>query len=156
MILFAIAAYRIAAKLLLVLFADVILRLDTAVAGVMLAWVVPGSTWSGTELHPPGGVGITVAMACSSFANLSLVCLCYTSIAVLDGARHSRRNFAAMVGVCLVIIALNTLRLLLMARSLDAYEYWHFGPGSQIFGVGMSAVAVALSSLGSRWANAHR
>lgn len=152
-IVFAIALFRVVAKITMVLFADLALRLDTAAAGILLSWFVPGSTWSGTEMHPPGQVGITVAMACSSFTNLSLVCLCYTSIAILDGAHRSWRNLVAMAGVCLSIIALNTLRLLLMARSLDAYEYWHFGLGSQEFGVGMTACAVTLSSLGSRWAN---
>jgi hypothetical protein len=155
-IIVSIALFRVVAKITMVLFADIALRLDTAAAGLMLAWFVPGSTWTGNTLHPPGEVGITVAMACSSFTNLSLVGLCYTSIAVLDGATRSWRNLAAMAGVCLSIIALNTLRLLLMARSLGAYEYWHFGAGAQQFGVGMTVCAVTLSSLGSRWANARR
>lgn len=152
-ILIAIGLYRIGSRLVVLLLGDVLLRLDTALAGVMMASLVPGSSWSDNHITPPNDVGITVGMACSSFANLSLVSLCYTSIAILDGARWTRRNGFAVAGVWLAIILLNTVRLVLMARSLGAYEYWHNGAGADMFGVGLSLVTVALCSLGSRWAN---
>jgi hypothetical protein len=152
-ILIAIGLYRIGSRLVVLLLGDVLLRLDTALAGVMMVSLVPGSSWSDNHITPPNDVGITVGMACSSFANLSLVSLCYTSIAILDGARWTRRNGLAVAGVWLAIILLNTVRLVLMARSLGAYEYWHNGPGADMFGVGLSLVTVALCSLGSRWAN---
>ncbi|WP_298174525.1 hypothetical protein [Novosphingobium sp.] len=152
-ILMAIGLYRIGSRLVVLLLGDVILRMDTALAGVLMTAAVPGSTWSDNHITPPNDVGITVGMACSSFANLSLVSLCYTSIAILDGAAWTRRNLASIGMVWLAIILLNTVRLVLMARSLDAYEYWHNGEGAEMFGVGLSLVTVALCSLGSRWAN---
>jgi len=154
LIFLAVATYRVLPKVILVMFGDLILRLDTAAAGVLLTFVVPGSTWSGTLIRPPHDIGITVAIGCSSFANLSLVTLCYTSMALLDGARWSRRNVGALLGVYLVVIGLNTWRLMLMARSIPAYEYWHNGAGAEIFGVGLSLATVGLCSVGSRWANA--
>lgn len=153
MILIAIGACRVLSKLTVMLFADWILRADTALAGMLMAAVVPGSSWTANTIRPPNDVGITVAMACSSFANLSLVSLCYTSIALLDGAVLSLRNAVAIGSVCLAVIMLNTLRLVLMARSLAAYAYWHDGPGATAFGVILSLVTVAMCSLGSRWAN---
>lgn len=152
-ILMAIGLYRIGSRLVVLLFGDVILRMDTALAGVLMTAYVPGSTWSDNHITPPNDVGITVGMACSSFANLSLVSLCYTSIAILDGATWTRRNLASIAAVWLAIILLNTVRLVLMARSLAAYEYWHNGAGAEIFGVGLSLMTVALCSIGSRWAN---
>lgn len=154
LIFLAVATYRLLPKVILVVFGDLILRLDTAAAGILLTFVEPGSTWSGDVIRPPNDIGITVAIGCSSFANLSLVTLCYTSMALLDDARWSRRNVAAIFGVYLVVIALNTWRLMLMARSLAAYEYWHNGSGAEIFGVGLSLATVGLCSVGSRWANA--
>lgn len=153
-IMMAIGVYRVLSKLIVMLFADTILRADTAIAGLLITVLVPGSSWTGNTIRPPHDVGITVAMACSSFANLSLVSLCYTSIAVLDGGVISRRNFFAVGGVWLAVISLNTVRLVLMARSLDAYNYWHFGTGATLFGVTISAVTAAMCSFGSKWANA--
>lgn len=153
-IMMAIGIYRVISKLIVMLFAETILRADTAIAGLLITAVVPGSSWTGNTIRPPHDVGITVAMACSSFANLSLVSLCYTSIAVLDGAVVSRRNGLAVGSVWLAVIGLNTVRLVLMARSLDAYTYWHFGPGAALFGVTISLVTVVMCSFGSKWANA--
>ncbi len=152
-ILMAIGLYRIGSRFVVLLLGDVILRLDTALAGTLMAAFVPGAIWSDNHIQPPHDVGITVGMACSSFANLSLVSLCYTSIAIVDGASWSRRNLRAVAGVWLAIIFLNTVRLVLMARSLGAYEYWHNGDGALMFGVSLSLVTVALCSVGSRWAN---
>lgn len=153
LILVSIVTYRLVSKLVVTFLADIILQLDTAVAGIALSLVVPGSTWSTNTIQPPHGIGITVAMACSSFANLSLVSLCYTGIAMLDRAIWSMRNCTAIAGVWLVVIVANTVRLVLMARSLDAYEYWHNGNGSDLFGIGMSMVTMVCCSLGSKWAN---
>jgi hypothetical protein len=153
-ILFATGLQRVMAKILAVLFGDFILRLDTALAGMVMQLIVPGVQWSGHTIKPPDGVGIQIYMGCSSFANLSLVCLCYTSLSALDGGRLRGRNMLAASGVCAVIVALNTVRLLLMARSLPMFVYWHTGFGSQIFAVVMSVAAVVLCSVGSRWANA--
>lgn len=152
-ILMAIGLYRIGSRLVVLLLGDVILRMDTALAGVLMAASVPGSSWSDNRITPPNDVGITVGMACSSFANLSLVSLCYTSIAILDGAAWTRRNLGAIATVWLAVILLNTVRLVLMARSLAAYDYWHNGPGAEMFGIGISLGTVTLCSLGSRWAN---
>lgn len=153
-ILFATGAQRLVSKMVAVLFADPILRLDTALTGTLMQIVVPGSRWSGHVIKPPDSVGITVFMSCSSFANLSLVCLCYTSLSALDGGRLSWRNLLALAAVCASIVVLNMVRLLLIARSLPMFAYWHDGVGSQIFAVVMSVTAVVGCSLGSRWANA--
>ena len=155
-ILFGIGFQKLGAKAIAMLLADVILKLDTAAAGTALQLLVPGTTWSGTVIKPPHDVGIVVQMPCSSFANLSLICLCYTSLAALDGARWSRRNLMAVAAICVVMVLLNTVRMMLMARSLPAYKYWHEGDGNTMFAILMSIAAVTLCSMGSRWANAPR
>lgn len=151
-VLLAIATARLWSKVIALLFSGVILRLDTAAAGLAMRAALPGSSWSGNRLFSTGGPGVTVAMGCSSFANLSLVCLCFTSLAALDGARADCRSALALAGACGAIVLLNTVRLLLMARSLAAFDYWHNGTGAQVFGIGMSATAVLLCSAGARWA----
>lgn len=151
-VLLAMAMAKLWSKLVALLLSDVILRLDTASAGLALRAGVAGSSWSGNRLFSPDGPGVTVAMGCSSFANLSLVCLCFTSLAALDGARFDRRSALALAGACGAIVLLNTLRLLLMARSLPAFEYWHNGAGAHGFAIGMSAAAVLSCSAGARWA----
>lgn len=149
----AIAAQRLVSRIIPVLFGDIILKLDTAAAGVMMQVFVPGSSWSGNLLKPPGDVGVTVMMACSSFANLSSVMLCFVSLNALDGGRPSRRALLATLIVSLVVIALNTVRLIAIARSLESYHYWHDGAGSQIFAIAMTVLTIGLCSGLSRWAS---
>jgi hypothetical protein len=150
----AIATQGFSAKWAAILLESPILSFDTALAGVVMQWVTPGSTWAGHSLRPPGGVGVTLYLACSSFANLSLVWLCFASLAALDGVWRAGRAAAAVAGVSLVVFAANTLRIVLMAQSLRMYEYWHYGPGGQMLALALSATTVALCSLGSRWAAA--
>jgi hypothetical protein len=152
-IFIALGCQRLLGSVIPVLFGDVILKLDTAGAGLLMQFFVPGTTWSGNVLKPPGDPGITVFMGCSSFANLSFVILCFTSLYAADGGRSPRRAMAAVTCVCGCVILLNTLRLVAAAKSLDSYIYWHNGTGAEIFGVVMTILTVALCSMGSRWAS---
>lgn len=151
-ILLMIASQKLWMKPFKLFFADWILRADTAMAGYVLRVLVPGSTWSAHGLRPPDGVGITVAMGCSSFANLSLAWLLFGSIYVLDGGRPSRPAFLVLALICAMVLTLNTLRLLVMARSIDNYVYWHEGSGAHIFAIVVTFLTFLMSSYGSRWA----
>jgi hypothetical protein len=151
-VMLAIAAQGFLAKWLAILFESPILAFDTALAGKFMRWVTPGSVWAGHAIRPPGGVGVTLYLACSSFANLSLVWLCFVSLAALDGVARRVRALTVIAGVSLVVIVVNTMRIVLMAQSLSMYEYWHYGRGGQTLALALSITTVALCSLGSRWA----
>lgn len=151
-VMLAIAAQGFVARWLAILFEQPILSLDTAAAGLLMQVVTPGSDWSGHSIRPPGGIGVTLYLPCSSFANLSLVWLCFIALAALDGVAGWRRAAVVLAGVSLVVVAANTVRIVLMAQSLPMYEYWHYGRGGQMLSLALSATTVALCSLGSRWA----
>jgi len=153
-VMLAIAAQGFLAKWAAILFECPILAFDTALAGQFMQWVTPGSVWEGHAIRPPGGVGVTLYLACSSFANLSLVWLCFVSLAAIDGVVRHGRALMVVAGVSLVVVAVNTVRIVLMAQSLPMYEYWHYGRGGQMLALALSASTVALCSLGSRWAAA--
>jgi exosortase/archaeosortase family protein len=155
-ILAAIAMQRLLARVIPILFGDAILKADTAAAGIAMGMVFPGSSWSGNTLKPPHDVGVIVGMPCSSFANLSFVMLCFVSLYAIDRGRPSWRAAAAIAGVCLSVIVINTARLILTARSLESFSYWHDGTGQHIFAVLLTIVSVTLCSLSSRWAAARR
>jgi exosortase/archaeosortase family protein len=148
----AIGLQRLLGTAIPVLAGDVLLRLDTAAAGMLMQLVVPGTTWSDNILKPPGDVGVTVYMACSSFSNLSYTILCFVSLYALDTGRWSRRASLALAAICVGIIALNTARLVFTARSLEGFVYWHEGEGSTIFGLVLTVVTVSACSVGARWA----
>ena len=153
-VLLAIGMQRLIGKLVPMLIGGPILRLDTAVAGVAMRWLVPGTQWEGTALRPPGEVGITVGMPCSSFANLSFVVLCFTSLYALDGGRPTWRAVGALLAICALVVVVNTARLILTARSLPSFVYWHDGQGAQFFALGLTVLTVASCSMLSRWAAA--
>jgi hypothetical protein len=152
----AIAMQRLLGRIVPILFGDAILKADTAAAGVAMRLLMPGSTWTGNVLKPPHDVGVVVGMPCSSFANLSFVMLCFVSLYAVDRGRASWRATAAVAGVCLVVILANTGRLILTARSLESYSYWHDGAGQHIFGFMLTVLTIALCSLSSRWASGWR
>jgi exosortase/archaeosortase family protein len=152
----SLAAQRLMGKIVPILFGDTILRLDTAVAGTFMRLFVPGSTWTGNVLKPPHDVGVVVGMPCSSFANLSLVMLCFVSLYAVDGGRPSRRAAAAVAGVCLLVVLVNTVRLVATAHSLESYKYWHDGAGAEIFSLFLTVLTITLCSISSRWASAWR
>ncbi|MEG3151562.1 hypothetical protein U1769_16845 [Sphingomonas sp. ZT3P38] len=150
----AIGLQPLIGRVIPVLFGDIILKLDTAAAGIVMQFFLPGSSWYQDLLKPPQGVGVTVMMGCSSFANLSYVMLCFTSLYLLDGGRPSWRGAAALLGVSLVVFAANTARLIGIATSLESYQYWHDGSGAQIFAIVVTALTIGLCSILSRWASA--
>ena len=132
------------------LFALPLLRAETAVVGTLVQVLRAGTVWQGNVITAPSGFSIIVYSACSSFHNLSLAMLCWLTVSRLRNQTWRRRDLLTACAIGAAMIACNVTRLCLMAWGPDLYEYWHDGPGAQIFAAGACAMVLALSLYGSR------
>ena len=132
------------------IFALPLLQAETAVVGTLVQVLRAGTVWQGNVITGPSGFGIVVYSACSSFHNLSLAMLCWLTVTRLRNQSWRRRDLLTGCVIGAAMIACNVARLCLMAWSPGFYEYWHNGPGAQIFAVGASVMVLVLSLYGSR------
>lgn len=132
------------------MFALPLLRAETAVVGTLMHALRAGTVWHGNIISGPSGFGIILYSGCSSFHNLSLAMLCWLTVSRVRNQDWRRRDFLTGCAIGAAMIACNVMRLCLMAWSSDFYEYWHNGPGAQIFAVGASVMVLVLSLYGSR------
>jgi exosortase/archaeosortase family protein len=132
------------------MFALPLLRAETAVVGTLVHFLRAGTVWHGNIISGPSGFGIIVYSSCSSFHNLSLAMLCWLTVSRVRNQDWRRRDLLTGFAIGAAMIACNVTRLCLMAWSPSSYEYWHDGPGAQIFAVGASVMVLVLSLYGSR------
>lgn len=132
------------------LFALPLLRAETAVVGSLVEALRAGTVWQGNVITAPSGFSIIVYSGCSSFHNLSLAMLCWLTVSRLRNQTWRRGDLLTACVIGAAMIACNVARLCLMAWGPDLYEYWHDGPGAQIFAGGASAMVLGLSLYGSR------
>jgi hypothetical protein len=155
MVLCAIAAQALWARMFVQIFAGAILRLDTAFVGVVMTRIIPGTVWKANIVAVPGGVPIAVEMPCSSFGQLSLVFLCFVSLCAIEKPPVSRARASVVLGALLaLVVTLNTVRMGLMATSISNFYFWHDAAGATIYGVVISLLTVGLCSAGAQWAYA--
>ena len=149
-VLAALSVQEFWGRMVFKLFALPLLSAETAVVGTMLQAVRPATVWRDNVITGPNGHGIVVYDLCSSFHNLSVAALCWLTVRSLRDHNWQVRDFVtgSVVGVTMVLF--NMTRLCLMAWNDDLYQYWHDGPGSQIFAVGASTAILLISLYGSR------
>jgi len=110
------------------IFADTILSIDAS----LVSWLV-GTARSGNMVEFVEGPGyLVIYPTCSSLANMSLAVLCW--IAFVQLLDHKWRNIDIIWGMlaCLAVVAINVIRMGLMAQSLDYYEAVHSNRGDVI------------------------
>jgi hypothetical protein len=127
-----------------------LLRIETAAVGIMLEASKAGWVWNGNIITGPSGFGIVVFRECSSFHNLSLALLCWVTVTTMRCRNWRRGTLLAGASIGAVMIALNFVRLYLMALNVNSYNYWHHGMGAQIFAVGASLTILLLSLFHTR------
>ena len=149
-VLAALAIQKYWGHIVFDLFAAPLLRAETAVVGTLVEALRAGTVWQGNVITAPSGFSIIVYSACSSFHNLSLAMLCWVTVSRLRNQTWRRGDFLTACVIGVAMIACNVTRLCLMAWGPDLYEYWHNGPGAQIFAAGASAMVLVLSLYGSR------
>ena len=149
-VLAALSVQELWGRIFFELFTLPLLRIETAVVGTMLQAVRPQTVWHDNVIAGPNGHSIVVYDLCSSFHNLSLAALCWLTVRSLQDQRWQVRDYVIGSVVCMTMVIFNMTRLCLMAWDINLYQYWHEGPGSQIFVVGASMAVLLMSLYGSR------
>lgn len=93
------------------------------------------------------GFSVAIVGACSAFNNITLMML-----AVVAGVMWVRPRFQSSdlkwLGIgALLLIALNTLRMGLMAQNYDSYAYWHDGAGQQYIALAQTSLVFIIAFL---------
>jgi hypothetical protein len=126
-----------------------LLRLETALVGLMLQATQTGIEWHDNLITAPDGYGLAIYTGCSSFQNASLALLCWVTVTKLRRPYWARGDFVVGGLVVATMILLNLARLYLMALDVDLFRYWHEGAGVQIFAVGASVAILTISLYGA-------
>jgi exosortase/archaeosortase family protein len=126
-------------------------QFDTMLVGSVVKLTISGATWQGNIISVPGDHAIEVVAGCCSFRNVSLAALCWVALTKLERPEWRRLDLVVLVAAAGCQIALNVVRIYLMALSDDMYLYWHTGMGAHIFAIVASVGAVLISAFGARW-----
>jgi hypothetical protein len=94
---------------------------------------------------------IVIYEACTSFHNISIAMLAWVAITKFIRLEWRASDLATAAVLIVVTVAMNSLRLFLMASSApDLLDYWHTGTGSQIINASLSAMIAIICLLGVR------
>jgi exosortase/archaeosortase family protein len=138
-------------------FGDTLLALDASVAELLTHWFLPAIHAYGTSLQATGGHTVMLVWGCSSFSYVGDMMLLCWAVTLLrghgEGTGRSLWKWLALVA--LFTVALNAVRLALMAAAPHTYDFLHDGAGAVIFRIIILSGAVGVAWLQSVYA-AHK
>jgi hypothetical protein len=141
----ALSASEAWGKLVFKLLGAPVLRAEAAVAAKAGRFFGLDLYSQGVEIRGAENQSVYLLDACSCFHNLTLTTLIWYSLLVLSHKRVDVSMFLTLMFAMVLVVILNTTRILLMTRSEVSYQFWHFGGGEIIFssfGLILSAVPV--------------
>lgn len=100
----------------------------------MVAWMLGGEAHGNIYASLDGQSRFMVAPGCSSLNNMSLATILAVSLTRYFDLRFDRRIVVAIAGASVAIIAINVVRMTMIALHPAQLEYWHHGAGSVMFG----------------------
>jgi exosortase/archaeosortase family protein len=148
-LMLAITVPMLWTPLIIQFFERPILELDAS----LVAWLI-GSHHIGNMVAFNQGSGyVQIAPACSSITNLALAFLCWIGVMQWANRRWSSEDILWAFLVCCSAVAVNVMRIGLVAHSREYYELFHdqyWDVTSAIANILTMAAAVGLSVLGAR------
>jgi hypothetical protein len=157
-ILAAIAAQQLMSRTIIAGASFELVWFDTWLVGLFTSVPVDGNVL----LRPTNGQ-LIVGMGCSSFHNVSLGLLCWCILVAYFDLRLDRKLCGWAALSVLVMMLINTARMLSLLRYPEHFEWLHAGTGAAIFAwsslvtllaIGMWAVADAVQRQGQLGRNA--
>ena len=136
------------------IFAESLLSVDAVIAGSLARLVLPEVLVTGALLQVPGGQSVMLVWGCSSLSYVGdMMLLCWAVSLLLAGADESVRGlWRPLVSVAVITVALNSLRLAVMAAEPQIYVFLHEGLGATAFRITILAGAVGVAWLHSNHA----
>lgn len=129
-------------KLLLTLFADQILSLDTWLTYLSLTSFESDSfSVQDNLISQAGGYDLLILTGCSAFVNLSLAMLLWLALSLLHKPQINSLDLIFACLVALSVVALNTARLVMMAIDQYWYQLLHEGDGATVIELAILLIA---------------
>jgi hypothetical protein len=147
-ILLALAFYEWFGPALFHLLSPWLLKLETiAVQAALMP--MGGFTRDDLMISTGGGLSIMIEEGCSAFQNVSLASLIWISLVKLDTLTMRRVHLWIWAAMAAATVALNTVRIALMAQSDTMFDFWHGGGGVPIvsFTILATMLLICLSGL---------
>jgi exosortase/archaeosortase family protein len=147
-VLLALSVHLLWGPIVFQFFTPELLWADAALVGGMLKLLRPDIIWNVTTFQTPGGLSVSLVGACSSFHNVSTALLACVAAAMFARTIWTRQDFKKCTVAIVVMIALNDVRICLLAWNSSSYEFWHNGLGVSLFSIFVTAVLLAISFWG--------
>ena len=148
-ILLALAFYEWLGPTLFHILCPLTLNLETlAVQGILAP--LGGFTRNGLTIIGSSNHHVIVEAGCSAFHNLSVSTLIWITLLKLDTLTIKSAHYWILVAMAGATIALNTVRIALMAQSKEMFVYWHDGAGIPVVKITMLAVILVICVGGLR------
>ena len=148
-VLLALAFYEWLGPGIFHLLAPWVLKIETIAVEAVLT-PMGGFTRDDLMISTGGGLSIMIEEGCSAFQNVSLASLIWISLVKLDTLTLKAAHVWICVAMAAVTVALNTLRIALMAQSYPMYDFWHNGGGVPIVTFTMLATMLLICLGGLR------
>jgi hypothetical protein len=92
-------------------------------------WLARSSTIDGTVISSGNGFAIEVAEPCSVFHNTVTTAFIWLSLMKIQRLEFKARHACYLAAALTAVVALNSIRIALIAISENRYLFWHEGPG---------------------------
>lgn len=132
------ALHQVVVEVLGLLGGDAILGIEAVIVGFVTGLFIAGFEVQGNALQSAGGQMIVLVWGCSSLSNLgSALLLFWALLSVRMPGLQLRKERQRVLGYAILLgcitVALNVLRLALMASDQHMYEFLHAAEGSALF-----------------------
>ena len=151
-ILLALAFYEWLGPAIFHLLSPWVLKVETTAVQAILA-PMGGFTRDDLMISNGGDHSIMVEEGCSAFQNVSLASLIWISLVKLDTLTMRPAHLWICAAMAAATVALNTIRIALMAQSYPMYDFWHNGGGVPIVTFTMLATMLLICLGGLRLAD---
>jgi hypothetical protein len=142
-LLLALAFYEWLGQILFHILSPLVLRAEAFTVYALLS-PFGRFTLNGLVIAATNGHAISIGSACSAFHNLSLATLMWLSLIKLETLKLKRSDLWILAAMAAATVALNTVRMALMAQSRPMYEFWHNGSGATIVAVTMLSALIGI------------
>ncbi len=149
-VLLALSVHLIWAPLIYRIFTPELLMADALAVNSVLSAIRPDISLIGTTFTSSGHT-VTLVGACSSFQNVSIALLASVTFTMYIRPYWVRSDVYWILAICAAMIAINVVRLGVLAWNRDSYLFWHNGVGMQILALVQTFIVCSISYLGAQY-----
>jgi hypothetical protein len=146
MVLVAIAVHLLWGRLMMLFFAAPIAAVDARLVGLLTHTAVEGNTVRFLQ----SGHRLAILQACTSVQNASIALMMMIAIIRTFRPRPRASEWLYVGGAFLLVVAINEVRLSLMARSIEMFELIHGPVGATVINLIITCVGLAGAALAVR------